>query len=66
MLTVSIGAGKHTYIVGLQAATERPVRLPFLRPTCLPGHVLLQRPSLLEGARHRWNFLLSSGPTELV
>ena len=59
------GAGKHIYIVRLQAATERPVRLPSLHPICLPaGRVLLQRPSLRGGARHRWNFLLSSGPTE--
>ena len=60
------GAGKHTYIVRLQAATERPVRLPSLRPTCPPGRVPLQRPSLRGGARHRWDSLLSNGPTELV
>ena len=33
---------------------------------CLLGRVPLLRPSLRGGARHRWNFLLSSGPTKLV
>ena len=60
------GAGKHTYIVRLQAATELLIRLPSLHPTCLPGCLLLQRPSSRERARHRWNFLLSNGPTKLV